>query len=61
MVGVNTSWKNYSMTQITLKGCLATVAKIQDSFQNMKKYTVAGIKALNSFSFESVGMRAWKG
>ena len=36
----------------------ATVAKIQDSFQNMKKYSMASIKALNNFSFESVGVRA---
>ena len=39
---------------------LSCVAKIRNSFQNMKKYSMAGIKALNNFSFESVGMRAWK-
>ena len=27
-----------------LKGCYATVAKIQYSFQNMKKYSMVGIK-----------------
>ena len=32
-----------------LKGCYATVAKTQDSFQNMKKYGNAGIKALKYF------------
>ena len=41
-----------------LKGCYATVAKIQDSFQNMKKYSMVDIKTLNNFSLESVGMRA---
>lgn len=41
-----------------LKGCYATVAKIQDSFQNMKEYSMVGIKALNNFSLESVGMGA---
>ena len=41
-----------------LKGCYDTVAKIQDSFQNMKKYSMVGIKTLNNFSLESVGMRA---
>ena len=41
-----------------LKGYYATVAKIKDSFQNMKKYSMVGIKALNNFSLESVGMRA---
>ena len=41
-----------------LKGCYATVAKIQDSFQNIKKYSMVGIKTLNNFSLESVGMRA---
>ena len=43
-----------------LKGCYATVAKIQDSFQNMKKYSMVSIKTLNNFFVEFVGTRAWK-
>ena len=36
-----------------MKGCYATDAEIQDSFQNIKKHSMAGIQALNNFSFES--------
>ena len=43
-----------------VKGCYATVAEIQDSFQSMTKYSITGIQALNNFLFESAGLRAWK-
>ena len=43
-----------------IKGCYATVAEIQDSFQNMTKHTMTGIQALNNFLFEPAGLRAWK-
>ena len=36
-----------------MKGRYATDIEIQDSFQNIKKHSMAGIKALNNFSFES--------
>ena len=43
-----------------VKGCYATVAEIQDSFQSMTKHSMTGIQALNNFLFESAGLRAWK-
>ena len=43
-----------------VKGCYATVAEIQDSFQSMTKHNMTGIQALNNFLFESAGLRAWK-
>lgn len=43
-----------------VKVCYATVAEIQDSFQNMTKHSMTGIQALNNFLFESAGLRAWK-
>ena len=43
-----------------VKGCYATVAEIQDSFQSMTKHSITGIQALNNFLFESAGLRAWK-
>ena len=43
-----------------VKGCHAAVVKIQESNQTMKKHTLTGIRALNNFTFESVGLRAWR-
>lgn len=43
-----------------VKGCYATVAEIQDSFQSMTKHSMTGIQALNNFLFEPAGLRAWK-
>jgi len=43
-----------------VKGCYATVARIQDSFQSMTKHSMTGIQALNNFLFEPAGLRAWK-
>ena len=43
-----------------IKGCYATVAEIQDSFQNMTKQSMTGIQALNNFLLEPAGLRAWK-
>ena len=43
-----------------IKGCYATVAEIQDSFQSMTKHSMTGIQALNNFLFEPAGLRAWK-
>ena len=43
-----------------IKGCYATVAEIQDSFQNMTKHSMTGIHELNNFLFEPAGLRAWK-
>ena len=43
-----------------VKGCYATVAEIQDSFQSMTKHSMTGIQALNNFLFESAGLRVWK-
>ena len=43
-----------------IKGCYATVAEIQDSFQSMTKHSMTGIQALNNFWFEPAGLRAWK-
>ena len=43
-----------------VKGCYATVAEIQDSFQSMTKHSMTGIQALNNFLFGSAGLRAWK-
>ena len=40
-----------------LKGCYATVAEIQDSFQSMTKHSMTGTQALNNFLFESAGLR----
>ena len=42
-----------------VKGCYATVAEIQDSFQSMKKHSMTGIQALNNSLFESAGLGAW--
>ena len=39
-----------------VKGCHAAVVKIQESNQTMKKHTMTGIRALNNFTFESVGL-----
>ena len=36
-----------------MKECYATDAEIQDSFQNIKKRSMAGIQVLNNLSFES--------
>ena len=41
-----------------MKGCYATDAEIQDSFQNIKKHSMAGIQALNNFSFESDSLKS---
>lgn len=41
-------------------GCHAVVVKIQESNQTMKKYKITGILALNDFTFESAGLRAWR-
>ena len=35
-----------------MKGFYATDAEIQDSFQNIKRHSTAGIQALNNFLFE---------
>ena len=43
-----------------VKGCYATIAEIQDSFQSMTKHSMTGIQALNNFLFEPAGLRAWK-
>ena len=43
-----------------VKGCYATVAEIQDSFQSMTKHSMTGIQAQNNFLFESAGLRVWK-
>ena len=43
-----------------VKGCYATVAEIQESFQNMTKHSMTGIQALNNFLFEPDGVRVWK-
>ena len=43
-----------------VKGCYATVAEIQGSFQSMTKHSMTGIQALNNFLFEPAGLRAWK-
>ena len=43
-----------------VKGCYATVAEIEDSFQSMTKHSMTGIHALNNFLFEPAGLRAWK-
>ncbi|XP_066025254.1 uncharacterized protein [Pocillopora verrucosa] len=42
-----------------VKGCYATVAEIQDSFQSMTKHSMTGIQALNNSLFESAGLGAW--
>ena len=41
-----------------MKGCYATDAEIQDSFQNIKKHSMAGIQALNNFSFDSDSLKS---
>ena len=41
-----------------MKGCYATDAEIQDSFQNIKKHSMTGIPALNNFSFESNSLKS---
>ena len=43
-----------------VKGCYATAAEIQDSFQSTTKQSMTGIQVLNNFLFESAGLRAWK-
>jgi len=43
-----------------VKGCYATVAEIQDSFQSVTKHSRTGIQAPNNFLFEPAGLRAWK-
>ena len=44
-----------------VKGCYATVAEIQDSFQTMTKHSMTGIQAMINFLFEPAGLqRAWK-
>ena len=43
-----------------VKGCYATVAEIQDSFQSMTKHSMTVTQALNKFLFEPAGLRAWK-
>ena len=43
-----------------VKGCYATVAEIQDSFQSMTKHSMTGIQALNNFLFQPAGLRVWK-
>ena len=42
-----------------VKGCYATVAEIQDSFQSMNKHSMTGIQALNNSLFESAGLGTW--
>ena len=43
-----------------VKGCDATAAEIQDSFQSMTKHSTTGVQALNNFLFQPAGPRAWK-
>ena len=41
-------------------GCHAAVVKIQESNQTKKKHKISGIQAVNNFTFESAGLRAWR-
>ena len=41
-----------------MKGCCATDAEIQDSFQNIKKHIMAGNPALKNFSFGSNSLKS---
>ena len=45
-----------------VKGCQSAEARNQESCQTMTtKHSMTGIQYLNNFSFESTGLRVWKG
>ena len=43
-----------------VKGCYASVCKVQTMSQTMHKHTMTGIQALNNFCYEGGGLRAWR-
>ena len=43
-----------------VKGCYATVCRVQASAQTMTKHTMAGVQALHNFSYENGGLRVWR-
>ena len=43
-----------------VKGCYASVCKIQTTSQMMQKHTMTGVQSLNNFSYEGGGLRAWR-
>ena len=43
-----------------VKGCYASVCKVQTMSQTMHKHTMTGIQALNNFCYEGGGLRAWQ-
>ena len=43
-----------------VKGCYASVCKVQTTLQTMHKHTMTGVQSLNNFSYEGGGLRAWR-
>ena len=43
-----------------VKGCYASVCKVQTTLQTMHKHTMSGVQSLNNFSYEGGGLRAWR-
>ena len=43
-----------------VKGCYASVCKVQTTLQTMRKHTMTGVQSLNNFSYEEGGLRAWR-
>ena len=43
-----------------VKGCYATVCRVQTSAQTMTKHTMAGVQALHNFLYENGGLRVWR-
>ena len=43
-----------------VKGCYASVCKVQTTLQTMHKHFMSGVQSLNNFSYEGGGLRAWR-
>ena len=43
-----------------VKGCYASVCKVQTTSQTMHKHTMTGVQSLNNFSYEGGGLRTWR-
>ena len=43
-----------------VKGCYASVCKVQATLQTMHKHAMTGVQSLNNFLYEEGGLRAWR-
>ena len=43
-----------------VKGCYASVCKVQTTSQTMHKYQWASVQSLNNFSYQQGGLRTWR-